>query len=573
MPIVEVDGVELEFPDSMSNQEIKSVLRQKYPSNQQQITSPQSVAPIQEQPAPVDGVGFGTSIMKGAMDPLAGGAQMLLKALPEPAYDFVGNLSNKLIDLASPGNTLPADPLQQMAQNEASYREKQGEGFDSGRLAGNVLSPVNLALASKIPQAGGLLKQAAIAVPVGAGFGLLTPTEKTGQDFWKEKVQQAAVGGLMGPVSQLMLGSLARTISPKSSPEVQSLIKEGITPTPGQLLGPTAKVVEEKLISAPILGDAIRSAQKRGLNELNRSAMNRVLAPLGKSLPKTVKAGSDGLTYVKMQASKAYDDVLDNTMGIMDDVLVDEIANIRNMANRGLPPQDAKILNNKIQDMVIARFTEEGRATGRTLKDIQNQLRIQANSYVKSPDPYKKDMGNALREVRSSMDKMIKRVNPEKAGELKKVDEAWANYSVLREATTRGTEAEGGLLTPGQLSAGVERAAKQGSRTKFQENKALMQDLSRPGMQVLANRVPNSFTADRGAVLGAIGGGAYFSPEIASIAGLLGVGALPYMPGLNKATASLLAGRQSLKPISNAITGAAPFMLPGAVGAGNLLNQ
>ena len=101
-----------------------------------------------------------------------------------------------------------------------------------------------------------------------------------------------------------------------------------------------------------------------------------------------------------------------------------------------------------------------------------------------------------------------------------------------------------------------------------------MQDLSRPAMQILANRVPNSGTPERQMMnwitgAGLAGGTAAF-PQIAPAVAGLSAMTLPYM--FPKATASLLAGTRPL-PVEitgNLLKHASPLAIPASLG---LLNQ
>ena len=79
---------------------------------------------------------------------------------------------------------------------------------------------------------------------------------------------------------------VASMISPNVAPEVKTLMNEGITPTPGQILGGGAKRFEEGLSSVPVVGDFIKNAQLRAVEDLNKVAFDRALKPIGKELPK-----------------------------------------------------------------------------------------------------------------------------------------------------------------------------------------------------------------------------------------------------------------------------------------------
>ena len=558
---------EVTAPDNATDEQIKAYVQQNYmqqaePRAKQPVASPEIASQQIASPerSPINNV---PGVAVGMLDPFMAATQMIQQARPSVPDSGQTSIGSDMME------AFANVPIAEMLKK---YQEGV-KGFDYGRLAGNVLSPANIALASKIPASMGLLKSAALAAPVGAGFGLLQPSEKEGKDYWKEKLSQSLLGAAIGPVSQLAIGSIARALSPNVRPGVKELMKEGITPTPGQIIGPKAKAIEERMMSAPILGDMIRKSQTQGLEQLNRSALNRVLKPLGQKLPDSIQVGSDGLAYVHQKASQAYDDILKNSRGVIDAKLSSDISKIRSMANRGLPPENAKLVNNFIDDNIVSRFTTSGKASGETVQSMQEMLRKEAELLSKG-GPYERKTAGALKELRASIDNMVERVNPGKLDEIKKAREAWRNYKVMQAATTRGTEAEAGMLTPGQLNAGVYSAAKKMSPTAYQEGGATMQDLSRPAMQILANRVPNSGTPERQMLnwmtgAGLAGGTAAF-PQIAPMVAGLGAMTLPYMAP--KATASLLAGTRPL-PVEitgNLLKHASPLAIPASLG---LLNQ
>ncbi|MCX8566899.1 MAG: hypothetical protein ON057_001626 [Glomeribacter sp. 1016415] len=91
---------------------------------------------------------------------------------------------------------------------------------------------------------------------------------------------------------------------------VKVLLEEGITPTPGQIMGGTAQRIEDKLTSVPIVGDAITSARRRAVKDLNRAAYHQALDPIEKNIPNEV--GREGVDTVSRQLSDACNKLLPN---------------------------------------------------------------------------------------------------------------------------------------------------------------------------------------------------------------------------------------------------------------------
>jgi hypothetical protein len=129
-------------------------------------------------------------LIKGAVDPIEGGAQLLTHLLPQGVVDAGNSFNNWLADKTGLVAKLPQGGLdQQIKQDEATYqaqRKAQGEtGFDGYRMLGNVASPTNIALAAKLPQAASLAGRVGVGMAGGGASSVLDPV--TGDSFWGDK--------------------------------------------------------------------------------------------------------------------------------------------------------------------------------------------------------------------------------------------------------------------------------------------------------------------------------------------------------------------------------------------------
>src|SRR5690606_9742357 len=89
----------------------------------------------------------GSRFVQGLRDPVDAGAQLLTNILPEGVVDAGNRLNNWLSDNTGLVGRLPEGGVdQQVRENEANYVAP--EGVDWARMGGNILSPVNLAIAS-----------------------------------------------------------------------------------------------------------------------------------------------------------------------------------------------------------------------------------------------------------------------------------------------------------------------------------------------------------------------------------------------------------------------------------------
>lgn len=533
-----------------------------------------SAGPTQAQK--IQGSAFGRMAQGAVVDPLNAGAQLLVNAAPGGVVGAVNSATQYVNELPVVGpitralGMTPAtaqDVNQGVQQQEQQYqaaRQATGNtGFDWARLSGNVAATAPLAAA--MAPAAGLSVPASIATAAGSGavFGGLQPVTEQG-DYAENKLRQMAVGGAAGGVLSGVGNAVARVISPRASvnPNVQTLLDEGVTPTPGQLLGGTAQRVEDKAVSVPILGDAIRSARERGVQEFNEAALNRAVAPLGQQVTAT---GREGMQQVQRIVGDAYDDILPRLNFRADNQFAQEIGTLQQMAQT-LPPGQAQQFETILRDQVIGRLTRQGGATGQNYRAIESELGRLGANYRSSAVAGERELGMAITELQSSLREALTRSNPQVAQELASINQAYSMLTRLQRAAG-ATGANEGVFTPAQFAAAVRAADGTVRKNAYARGDALMQDLSDAGRSVMNTTVPNSGTFDRAALVGTAGVSA--ANPLFPVG--LAAGALPYLSGPNRLAASLIARRPDIAPqLAERISG----ILPAAgVVAAPALNQ
>lgn len=505
-------------------------------------------------------------IGKGVRDPIDAGAQLLTNALPEGLVNAGNRANNWLADKTGLVARLPEGGVdQQTREAESAYQARRaagGEsGFDGYRTIGNVVSPANLALASRIPMAATLAGRMGVGALAGGASGGLTPV--SGGDFWEEKAKQVGMGAAVGGAVPAIAGGLARVVSPNASKDANlALLKsEGVRPTLGQTLGGRWNALEEKATSLPIMGDAIALARGRSLEDFNKAAINRASGGVG---VKVTKSGQDGVREAGDAISAAYDDALGKITGVkLDGQFNQSLLQLRGMAG-GLTDTMRKKFNKAVND-TISRKGSTGSILPEDYKAIDSELGQMASRFGKSSIASEQELGDALTQLQSLLKQQMLRSNPKVADELKAADAAWANLVRVEGAAKSGKNAEG-LFTPGQLNMAIQSADKSVRKRAVSRGTALMQDLGNAGQSVLGNRVPNSGTPERlmyGA--GALGSG-FVSPAIPL--GLLG-GAAAYTPAAQRLLNATVSARPAMAaPTAQAIRNASPFLVPGAAQLG-----
>ena len=493
----------------------------------------------------------------GIADPIHGGAQLLTKVLPKGVVD-AGNLFNNWIaDNTGLVARLPEGGVdQQVRQRETEYQAKRaaaGEsGFDGWRLAGGIAPSLALPAVS----ATSLPARMAIGATAGAANNALAPV--TSGDFATEKRNQVITGAVAGGAFPVLGAGLARVISPKAStnPAIQSLRAEGITPTPGQVLGGAAARTEEKLASLPIVGDAINNAKTRAVGELNRAAASRALSPVGEALPEGM-VGREAVEFVGDTLGKKYDELLPGMTVRADKEFADNIRNLSGMLRNGsLDPKYANGFDRFLRTNVLNKFKGQNALTGKTVKEIESDLGQTIARYAKSQDPDARLYADALREVQDNLRGLVARSNPGAAEQLKAINTGYANFKRIERAAS-GVGADDGVFSPAQLQSAVRALDRSKDKRAFSRGTALMQDLSDPAKAVLGPKVPNSGTADRIAAIAAL-----INPSAAAMA--LTAPVMYSKPG-QQALAALLAARpQGAQAAAKTLRQASPSL--GAIG-------
>lgn len=519
---------------------------------------------IQSAPRAVPSLSSSDKFIQGMRDPIDGGAQLLTNILPKGVVEAGNNLNNWLADKTGLVGKLPAGGVdQQVREREQAYqqqREAQGEsGIDGYRMLGNIASPANLAISSRVVTAGTLPARIAAGSGVGALSGALAPV--AGDDYSGEKMAQIGAGAAFGGAVPVAAAGLQRLISPAAStnPNLALLKSKGVTPTVGQTIGGRFNALEEKLQSIPILGDAIAAARGKSLDQFNRAAINRAVAPVG------AKAEGTGFEAVKKAGdtlSDAYDSALSQVKHItFDNQFGTDLAQLKAMASNLTPSMQSKF-DKLLNDNVTGRMSPNGSMLGDVYKKVDSELGQIAKKWQKSSMASESEFGDAVAQLQSLLNQQMRRSNPQVADTLNAIDAGWANLVRLEGAAKSGINAEG-MFTPAQLNAAIRQTDQSTRGRSVSRGTALMQDLGNAGQQVLGNKVPNSFTTDRALIAGGALGSYFVNPAIP--AGLVGGAALYASPVQKLLNAALSSRPQFAGLLSDKIGQAAPALVPGGM--------
>jgi hypothetical protein len=321
-------------------------------------------------------------------------------------------------------------------------------------------------------------------------------------------------------------GAATRT-APRS--DARKLADQGVLLTPGQMAGGFAQRAEDAMTSWPIFGDSIRNAQIRGIDSLDRAAINQTLAPIGEQLPRNATMGRGAMATAYEKVGDAYDAALRGVTVAEDPQFA---ANMQAaLSSRQLPEDAARQVDAVIKNSVTPRLVPGQPLDGDTWKAVDSELRaaIDSATLASASSPSMRYAAQTLIDIRQAWKALLERSNPAARTAVQSADNARALLGRVGDASqSAGTAARGGLFSAANLDRAVRAGDNTPGNVQYQTGEALLQDLTDPAMNVLPSTVPDSGTPLR-SVFAAGGGAALFgqlgwaTPE-QMIAGMVGLG-------------------------------------------------
>jgi len=198
-------------------------------------------------------------VMQGMADPVVGAVQTVAN-LPMVKGLF-GDLVNDAVKTKS-------------AEYESARSSAGRSGFDAARLVGNVASPVNLAVAAKVPLAATTMSRIGQGAALGGASGAMEPVTDT-ENFWPEKLKQVGAGTVGGAVATPILGKLGDKLVRKSSAGVAQATQQEVDAAVDSALqgtGQTAADISPQMLQG--LRDEVSKAFSSG-QKLDAAALLR----------------------------------------------------------------------------------------------------------------------------------------------------------------------------------------------------------------------------------------------------------------------------------------------------------
>jgi hypothetical protein len=361
--------------------------------------------------------------------------------------------------------------------------------------------------------------------------------------------------GLQAAGNALSRSSARAAARPLS--DARTLANQGVTLTPGDMMGGLVKRAEDASTSIPMVGDAIRSAKIRGLESMNRSGYDEALGQIGETLPPNLNVGRDAVAYTHGRVSDAYTRALAPVVVAPDTTFRGDLVS-NGMAASRLSRQAQDAYNGVVNDLTT-RFS--GPVSGEDFKAIDADLGLahRAAQAGAGTQPGYGQLARVLGDLRTSFNDTLARSNPAAAAGKDRADAAHATLIRLRDAS-ESLGARGGVFTAPQLQRAVRGADK--GPWGFAEGRAMLQGLSDPASRVLPQTVPDSGTPFRSLMttLGGLGG---------AVAGASVMGAAPIAAPAAVGIGGLMVGGSALysRPVQAALNAVYRAASPGSARA------
>lgn len=419
------------------------------------------------------------------------------------------------------------------AKTQAGREERGSEGMDFYQLLGNVLG--SAAPASLLAKLGTGAKAAAAT---GALTSVATqPVLDQEASLLEEKAKQAGVGLVGGVVGQKAAGMLGRVLSPQVSAQEAAVRGLGVTPTIGESLGGTARKIEDFIAGVPGLGEFVKDAKLRAIDQWNKGTLNKTLS----NLPDDIKVpegvfGGEAVAYANQAISKSYDNLYGKMSYTLGKDTNNKLAALTQ--SKALTADQQGIVQKALDSFLYSKLDTPmagsslmnapeklSNVSGSVMKGIESDLKGFAYNLLKKTQGQTADdikAGEALLDVVGTLKKDFYKQNAKTVSvkDLLKLDKAYSQMSVITDASAR---AEAGLFTPTQLLQASKANARKVSTRAFGEGRAVLQRDAQAAKEIIGDGKSGLVSRIGGLGAAGVGIAAGLGPTAAAIGGTAGI--------------------------------------------------
>lgn len=357
----------------------------------------------------------------------------------------------------------------------------------------------------------GLVRSAAGAGLTAAPLGALSETGRLeGEDLTLGDYGQAALeGGTTAGAFGLGFGAaghgLARVVGPWATEAAQRLSDRGIRLTPGQLIGPNARRLEDIVTSIPGVNMVLRNRRRDTVEDFNREAVNDTLAPLGQQVAPGAGVGHELIAAAGNEISDAYQRAIPRLLGVRDVNLNRDMANIANTLPRDQQNTFMQFIASELDNVAPG---VNARIVGDDMQALIQKFRERSTALnTRGTSQHDFELGRAFGHAADAVEQNMGLHSPADAMALfQQADEAFANLVRIEKAAGMADE---GIFSPAMLKNAVRMSDRSSRKRRVARGEALMQGLSDDAKVVAGNTLADSGTPERSlASTLLIGGGA-----------------------------------------------------------------
>lgn len=419
------------------------------------------------------------------------------QALNEIGASPVGNFA------MNAGDAVTAFNLDSMTANPEATRAGMSElnrrnptASTLGQVAGGAMNALTI-------EAGLAKAGVSNALLRGMGADLAYGTAAGAGASDDNRLYGAGVGALAGFAGNMAGNALARGVgkitSGVSEASARRIAEAGPT-TIGQAVsqsgrtGAMVKGVEDRLAGLPIVGNMVNARRTESLKAFNRNSFDRALKPIGEKVGDFT--GEDAVQKASDLISDAYTRALAGKAVQADAPFANQFgkAIYRTMTLPRVGPEVADTIK-----AVVEPYMQGQSLSGEAMQQISRELRKIKAGYRN--DPLSSRIGTSIDEVEDSVFGLFRRQAPEVLPDYNRAKAAARRLYILEDAVLAAKNSEG-IFTASQLGNAEKASMKrfEGKRAAS-TGKGPFQELQRDAQKVLPNKVPDSGTAGRAAML------------------------------------------------------------------------
>lgn len=425
---------------------------------------------------------------------------------------------------AAPTEQGPWSKYASTPQKENPQQGADASGFKLGETASAFARPVLEGLGGLLTAIPDLATQIGNLVP-GLGPQVTPPGEDLQKLIDKYTTAPTDTLGKAGEfVNSTLVGALGGPKAPKLPAKMaegaRELAERGVTMTPGQRRGGIANAAEQVIAGVPVLGEPVKAARAKSVEQWNIAHLNEALKDAGgKAVAAGVK-GRDAIRHTYQELQRRYGEVLGKMKGDLHSTntppgsavaapgqvssqpgagsfgqVLDRVRDL----SKNLEPKHQKMIEDIIDNKIRTKFTAHGVTSGEKIKEMDELLRTEGES-LRRGDYQDRKAALAMDAIHEELRAMVKRENPELAPQLEAIDKGYAKYKTAAKASNYAKKS-GGTYTPTQRTQAIAARDKSKDKNKFSTGAAFGQKEAETAEKVLGNTVPDSGTAGRMALL------------------------------------------------------------------------